>query len=324
MEGIFSLRRELEMNSLPIFKYFRKKLSAQKFKHQLLADQADLERYYKKYLKILKKQFMLMHKQMLPMVTREMHSEIYLNAQAWRFRQGMVVKATDDGYGFIADLFEENFDGYPEDWWDMPEFERKFDKVSSLVFGDSASKTFTASGIDIKLGIEDTKIKEFIESRKNFIKGLPDEGFDTFKSMFKELYYDQGLNPIAIGYKLKKEGIWDEYYKNRSRTIARTEAKIAQGSAREGEATEAGMKYKIWLGAMDDKMRDTHMENADLGEQLIDFVYPNGQMFPGDTDADVGEFINCRCSLAYTAGTPEETVDEIISNLEEDSYEDLS
>uniref|UniRef100_A0A6M3KA37 Putative capsid morphogenesis protein n=1 Tax=viral metagenome TaxID=1070528 RepID=A0A6M3KA37_9ZZZZ len=293
------------------------KLQSQRVKHQLLADQADLDLYSKKYLRLLKQQFMLMHKKMLSMITQSMFKELYTKAQAWRLRQGIIEKAEeDDPISILAEYFEENFDGYPDDWWDMPDFERKFDKVLSIVYGDAAAKTFKTIGIDIKLGIEDPKIKEFITSRKNFIKGLPEEGFKTFQTMFKDLYYDKGLNPLAIAGKLKKEGIWDEYYKGRSKTIARTEARIAQGSAREGEAVEAGMKNKIWLGAMDAKMRDSHRENAELGEVPMDFEYPNGQMFAGDQDADVSEFINCRCSMAYTAGTVEETVDEILANNE--------
>jgi len=251
--------------------------------------------YYRLFAKYYKEQF----ETMWGMVTDKIHQAIYKDAQR---RTLIVKKSGSDVEGFLGELFIENFDGYPDEWWKMDDFEREFERTASRAYGKAASSAFTDIGISIKIGIDDPKVKQFIQSRRNFIKGLPEDGFNRFKKMFEDLYYKKGYNPLYVASKLKKEGLWDEYYKNRSRTIARTEAKIAQGTARYTEYKNAGFKEKDWLSAGDSLVRSSHADNDSIGWIPMDKPFPNGQMYPGDTNAPVKEFINCRCALRSRPG----------------------
>lgn len=68
-------------------------------------------------------------------------------------------------------------------------------------------------------------------------------------------------------------------------------------------------RYKVWLTAQDERVRQTHVD-ADRQAVELDgrFVVGGSSMrYPGDPDAPPGEIMNCRCTLVYS-DTPSPTL----------------
>jgi uncharacterized protein with gpF-like domain len=60
---------------------------------------------------------------------------------------------------------------------------------------------------------------------------------------------------------------------------------------------EFDIEYTMWIAADDERTRESHLE---INGEIIPIgnEYSNGLKFPGDTDGDIEEWINCRCSNA--------------------------
>ena len=82
--------------------------------------------------------------------------------------------------------------------------------------------------------------------------------------------------------------------------IARTETLKAQGSANyQRLLNDPNVEYKQWIATDDERTRDSHSEQ---NEQItyVDGTFANGCQYDGDTNADIEEWINCRCdTVAY-------------------------
>ena len=80
--------------------------------------------------------------------------------------------------------------------------------------------------------------------------------------------------------------------------IARTEIHNSHNTAVMDTYQELGVEYTMWISAGDDgRTRDSHLEVD--GEIIpVGGTYSNDLKFPGDTDGDPSEWINCRCSNA--------------------------
>lgn len=78
--------------------------------------------------------------------------------------------------------------------------------------------------------------------------------------------------------------------------IARTEINSAQNTAAAQTIRDLGLRYHQWIATLDDRVRETH-EAQHLMIAEIGALFPNGCEFPGDTNAEPEEFINCRCRI---------------------------
>lgn len=85
---------------------------------------------------------------------------------------------------------------------------------------------------------------------------------------------------------------WD---KVRATRIARTETHSAFQKATLEGYNQSGMEIKIWVATMQNT-RDSHIANDGL-ERPMNVPFPNGQMFPGDTNAPPSEYMNCQCTI---------------------------
>lgn len=74
-------------------------------------------------------------------------------------------------------------------------------------------------------------------------------------------------------------------------------SQITYGEAALRQLHLAGFKTKIWSQLDRPTKRHTHEINMNMGEQPLSFTYPNGQQYPGDMSAGVGEVANCLCQL---------------------------
>ena len=96
-----------------------------------------------------------------------------------------------------------------------------------------------------------------------------------------------------------------ERWRNRARTVARTETMAAvnggalRAAALDAEARGDVAPFKQWLSTDDQRTRPTHVE-ADMQRTLASepFVVGGARlMFPGDPQGPAAEVINCRCTV---------------------------
>ena len=85
---------------------------------------------------------------------------------------------------------------------------------------------------------------------------------------------------------------------NRASMIARTESSSAMNGASHLYYEAIGVTKKSWVTAHDDQVREGHVDNENQGAIPITSSFDDGCMYPGDQNADAGEVINCRCTLA--------------------------
>lgn len=82
-----------------------------------------------------------------------------------------------------------------------------------------------------------------------------------------------------------------------SKRIARTEIHNSHNTAVHDSYKEMDIEYTMWIASDDERTRESHLE---INGEIIPIgnEYSNGLKFPGDTDGDIEEWINCRCSNA--------------------------
>lgn len=82
-----------------------------------------------------------------------------------------------------------------------------------------------------------------------------------------------------------------------AKRIARTEIHNSHNQGVMNIYNEIGVEYTQWIAASDDRVRESHEEINGEIIRLGD-TYSNGLEYPGDTNGDIEEWINCRCSNA--------------------------
>ncbi len=86
-----------------------------------------------------------------------------------------------------------------------------------------------------------------------------------------------------------------------AKMLARTDLNSLSNGGSVGAAKQAGLTYKTWLTAGDEKVREEHMA-ADGQTVPVDQPFTVGGEsldYPGDPAASDGETINCRCTVIY-------------------------
>ena len=103
----------------------------------------------------------------------------------------------------------------------------------------------------------------------------------------------KGINDVANSLTQR----FDQLTSWESKRIARTEIHNSHNVAVMDTYQELDVEYTMWIAAEDERTRDSHLEIN--GEIIpIGSEYSNGLKYPGDTDGDIEEWINCRCSNA--------------------------
>ena len=103
----------------------------------------------------------------------------------------------------------------------------------------------------------------------------------------------KGINDVANSLNQR----FDQLTSWESKRIARTEIHNSHNTAVMDTYQELGVEYTMWIAAEDERTRDSHLE---INGEIIPMggTYSNGLKYPGDTDGDIEEWINCRCSNA--------------------------
>jgi len=118
-----------------------------------------------------------------------------------------------------------------------------------------------------------------------FLRSINETTFNKVKNEFKESLEAGESRPELIE---RLSNHFEETYKGRAKTIARTEVhNSVQRGTLEGYR-QAQIPIKIWVAVMDDRTRDEHAD-MDGEERPIDHPFSNGLQFPNE--------INCRCQI---------------------------
>jgi SPP1 gp7 family putative phage head morphogenesis protein len=133
-----------------------------------------------------------------------------------------------------------------------------------------------------------------LRARENFIKDAGQEIWAEVRDTLDEgIQAGDSYPQLAARVRDKFNGI----SKERSMRIAVTETGIAQETGRHSAMVQAGVEWKEWMTAMDDRVRLTHMG---LDGKIVPFDEPfivggAAMMFPCDPAGPAAEIINCRC-----------------------------
>ena len=170
-------------------------------------------------------------------------------------------------------------------------------EVSLKPLYEETSKDASALALKvIKMDKPARVIDEVVDSMVNKIKAIENNMYKLIRSQIKEgLLVGEGVDKLS-------NRIRDVYKFSSSysaRRIALTESASIINRSTDFEYRQNGVTRKKWIDTKDGKTRETHVKNGDLGAVPYDFVYPNGQEFPGDGRGGAPENINCRC--AFTA-----------------------
>lgn len=152
-------------------------------------------------------------------------------------------------------------------------------------------------GIDFQFNAADPALVEYLKGKTMKIVGVN----DRMRSMVRD--------KVAAGAEANStiqeiagsvaDAMGDT--KARGLRIARTETSSAANGITERCHKEAGIKKHMWLAALDEVTRTSHLEAMALGGIPVGQIFgPTGCKYPGDETADPGEIINCRCDLIPT------------------------
>lgn len=123
---------------------------------------------------------------------------------------------------------------------------------------------------------------------------------DLAKALQEGVAQGEGRDAIAK----RVNDVFDEADMSRAKQIAQTQTVGAYNEAATAYAQNlpAGLVgQKVWLAHHDGRTRPTHVL-ADYQARPLNAPYIVGNvpmMFPGDTTAPIGEWINCRCGQAF-------------------------
>lgn len=155
-----------------------------------------------------------------------------------------------------------------------------------------------AEELGIDFNLIEPRVLRAIEPRLQFLAEKTNEG--TWTLLTDELTegMEKGESIESISRRIEKVFDYSQHY--RSVRIARTEV---VGAANEGQlsvAIDAGVKFKQWITARDERVRESHQIDGQVVGVTEDFVTGLGShmRFPGDRNGDVPpeDTINCRCS----------------------------
>jgi HK97 family phage portal protein len=191
----------------------------------------------------------------------------------------------------------------PDDWVD---YIVKHLKPFILSFMQQAGdKTIALLGFSASFNLQVPSIQEYL------MKSLEKSASEIIRTTRKDVY-DQLLEGVKNGESIpqladRMRTLFEETYKNRSKTIARTEVISATNYAKIESAKQVGMRKKVWVTAIDERTRTGHAEaNAQVRDidEPFEVAIEAGEekeplMYPGDKSGSPGNIINCRCTVAF-------------------------
>jgi len=188
--------------------------------------------------------------------------------------------------------------------WDTKVKPEKIEKVFDYwypIAGDIAgNEALQQLGFDLAFHLKDPGILESFKTRGSKITGgITLKTQKDFRNILYKSYMEQGISPYEVEKRIK--GLFEETYKNRARTIARTETATAQSEVSYETYKKNKIKKKSWLALIDDKTRTSHLYAGSKEpipmEEMFDMGNGNFLMFPHDPLGPASEIVNCRCDF---------------------------
>ena len=164
-------------------------------------------------------------------------------------------------------------------------------------------------GVEVSFNLKNKKLINALKKRGTKIAGVVnDNTLKRFQKLLVSRYYYHGEDPREVKRAIK--GLFEETYKNRAWTIARTETGAAQMEVQVETFKKNDIKRKYWMAIIDDRTRETHVSCTTEGDIPMDERFEsNGMLYPYDGSAPADEIINCRCDLGIVTVTREEGED---------------
>jgi SPP1 gp7 family putative phage head morphogenesis protein len=142
--------------------------------------------------------------------------------------------------------------------------------------------------VGASFNLRDPAIIDLLKNRVNLLRPAVDDfTFNQIKATILDSYYYKGEHPYKTARRLR--GTFTETYRNRARTIARTETNWAMSEANLESMKRAEVPFKKWLAT-----QGACEECAPLNKEVAEVGRPfsNGWNSPADSHP------NCRCAVA--------------------------
>jgi hypothetical protein len=196
-----------------------------------------------------------------------------------------------------------------------PDWEKTLTAVLVSVvddFGKTAMDNFntakSVAGREVKQGWDpwsDASQKWIAEHGAESVKTIIDSDLDDVRDILLTFSTEEAT-VYELGDSIRE--FYDDKSAFKSMRVARTEVGAAAGFGQHEAAVQSNVQAKRWVSSRDDRVRDKHVI-MDTEEQVLDWPYSNGLMYPGDTSGDLDEFIQCRCAEQYFFRDPVDTTE---------------
>lgn len=153
---------------------------------------------------------------------------------------------------------------------------------------------------------QDPYVSDYLNDVGNRLVRLPDEVYALIVAEIEQGLRDaEGIPDISRRVELLLTASGSERWRNRARTVARTEtigavnAGVYRAAVLDAQDRGDVAPMKVWLATEDTRTRPTHTE-ADKQRTLLASPFQVGGaqlLFPGDPRGPAQEVINCRCSM---------------------------
>lgn len=154
--------------------------------------------------------------------------------------------------------------------------------------------------------VTDPDAAQFLNEVGNRLKRVPDEVYSLIvREIETGIAQGESVPDMTARVQQVLTASATPYWKNRARTVARTESHAAvmagayAGAVREAEARGDVAPFKVWISTRDSRTRPTHVE-ADGQRTLLtsSFMVGGAQLlYPGDPRGPADTVIQCRCSF---------------------------
>lgn len=184
---------------------------------------------------------------------------------------------------------------FPKSW---DEVLAKLLKTYLLAFMQQAGNA-QATELGISFDLQRPEIQRWLAAK--VMKSAVEINTTTKKDILKQLQEAEANGESVSEMAGRIENLFEQTYKNRAQTVARTEVISANNKAGMEAAKQGGMRYKVWLTAIDERTRPWHAEADGQTVPISEPFTINGEelMFPGDPNGSPENIINCRCTMTY-------------------------
>lgn len=174
--------------------------------------------------------------------------------------------------------------------------------VLSEIVADAGGQVFDDIGVTGEFDIENPLIRQWLEQAAfTFAQQVNATTIEQLREVLSS-GIDNGMSIDELAEEIKR--VFADISEGRAQLIARTETTEAVNAGGLEAARQSGVVAgKVWLSALDPRVRDSHLSAHGQERGLDEPFLVNGALmqFPGDGSlgAPVGELANCRCTMYW-------------------------